>query len=431
MKSSTTTWRRLAAVGAGSLLLAACGGGSQPQGPSAGGSSAPAPAGQQSTADGTLTIGTLLPQTGSLASLGPPEFAGVNLAVKDINAAGGVLGKPIQKFDSDSGDASTNLASQSTDRLLSQKVDAIVGAASSSVSLTVIDKITGAGTVMISPANTSPQFTTYPDKGLYFRTAPSDVLQGRVLGNKIVDDGNSTVGILALQDAYGTGLAENVQKAVEGSNGQVTDTVIYDPKAAEFSSEVSRIKAKDPQAIVLIGFEESAKVIQEMVKQGIGPQQGKKLYLVDGNLNNEPLGKLPKPLLNGVQGTSPGAEATADFRKRLATVEPKTEVFTYAAESYDAVVVVALAAELAKSDGGREIAAKLPDVTRGGQKCTTFQACVQLAKAGTDFDYDGVSGPIEFSDAGDPSEASIGVYTYGPDNKTSDKAQFVSGKVSE
>ncbi len=66
------------------------------------------------TADGVLTIGTLLPQTGTLAFLGPPEFAGVDLAVQEINAAGGVLGKPVEKFDCDSGDTSTNIATQSS-----------------------------------------------------------------------------------------------------------------------------------------------------------------------------------------------------------------------------------------------------------------------------------------------------------------------------
>ena len=252
MNSPVRTWRMLAAISAGALALAACGGGddggdtADPEAPARPSSEASASA-KQNTADGTLTIGTLLPQTGSLAFLGPPEFAGVDLAVKEINEAGGVLGKPVTKIDSDSGDTATNIASQSVDRLLSQNVDAIVGAASSSVSQTVIDKITGAGVVQFSPANTSPDFTDYPDKGLYFRTAPSDVLQGRILGDQIIEDGNATVGILALQDAYGTGLAENVEKSITGSTGEVVETVIYDPKAAEFTAEVSRSRAPTPR----------------------------------------------------------------------------------------------------------------------------------------------------------------------------------------
>jgi branched-chain amino acid transport system substrate-binding protein len=316
------------------------------------------------------------------------------------------------------------------DRLLSQNVDAIVGAASSGVSLTVIDKITGAGVVQISPANTSPDFTDYPDKDLYFRTAPSDVLQGRILGNQIIEDGSATVGILALQDAYGTGLAENIEKSVTGSNGEVVETIIYDPKAAEFTAEVSQLKGADPEAIVVIGFDESAKVIQELAKQGIGPQDGKKLYLVDGNTGNALGEKLPKGLLAGVKGTIPGAAAGAEFQARLKTVDPELKDFSYSAESYDAVNVVALAALVAESDAGTDIAKNLMDVTSGGEKCTTFADCKELAEAGTDFDYDGLSGPIEFDENGDPTEASVGVYEYDANNTIPATAQnYKSGKL--
>ena len=435
MNSPVRTWRMLAAISAGALALAACGGGDSAEDTastdkSAAPSAEASAAGKQNTADGTLTIGTLLPQTGSLAFLGPPEFAGVDLAIKEINEAGGILGKPVAKIDSDSGDTATNIASQSVDRLLSQNVDVIVGAASSGVSKTVIDKITGAGVVQISPANTSPDFTDYPDKGLYFRTAPSDVLQGRILGNQIIEDGSATVGILALQDAYGTGLAENVEKSVTGSNGEVVETIIYDPKAAEFTAEVSKLKGADPEAIVVIGFDESAKIIQELAKQGIGPQDGKKLYLVDGNTGNALGEKLPAGLLAGVKGTIPGAAAGEEFQKRLLAVDPALKDYSYSAESFDAVNVVALAALVAESDAGADIAENLVEVTTGGEKCDSFAACKQLADAGTDFDYDGVSGPIEFDENGDPTEASVGVFTYDAKNTIPATAQeYKSGKL--
>ncbi len=436
--TSVRTWRMLAAISAGSLALAACGGASDDTatetspGPTptltgsvkASPSGSPAPVNE---ADGILTIGTLLPQTGSLSSLGPPEFAGVELAVREINEAGGVLGKPVVKIDSDSGDTKTNIASQSVDRLLSQDVDAIVGAASSGVSLTVIEKITGAGVVQISPANTSPEFTDFPDKDLYFRTAPSDTLQGRILADKITADGIASIGILQLQDSYGTGLTEFVTKSFEGSNGEVVETVVYDPAATTFSAEVSKIKAADPAAIVLIGFEESALVIQELVKQGIGPQT-KELYLVDGNLEAKPVQALGD-VIEGVQGTTPGAEAPGDFRQRLLKVDPALTGFPYAGESFDAVVLVALAAEVAKSDAGKDIGAKLMEVSAGGEKCTTFKACVALAKAGTDFDYDGISGPVEFDENGDPTEASVGIYTYGKGGKLLPKVEYKSAKL--
>jgi ABC-type branched-subunit amino acid transport system substrate-binding protein len=225
----------------------------------------------EGASDNRLTIGSILPITGSLASLGPPEIAGAQLATQDINQAGGVLGKPAKFILGDSGDTTTDTASKTVDKQLKQGVDAIVGAASSSVSLSVIDKITGAGVVQFSPANTSPELSTYPDGGMYFRTAPSDQLQGRVLGNLITGEGYCSVGILALQDSYGEGLASYTEKSIQDGGCQVTDTVFYDPNATSFNTEVSKIKANDPDSIVLIGFNESAKVVQELVKQGIGP----------------------------------------------------------------------------------------------------------------------------------------------------------------
>jgi branched-chain amino acid transport system substrate-binding protein len=408
----TPFWRSVAVLGVAGLVLTACGGDDETTTKPKDSGTSPA-AGAKG--DGTLKIGTLLPQTGSLAFLGPPEFAGVDLALKDINDAGGVLDTQVEKVDSDSGDTSTDTASQSVDRLLSNNVDAIIGAASSSVSLSVIDKITGEGVVQVSPANTSDEFTNYDDKGLYFRTAPPDVLQGRVLGDLILADGNATVGIMALQDSYGTGLAENATKSIEAGGGQVVETVVYDPKAASFSTEVGKIKAADPEAIAVIAFDETKKIIPELVKQGIGPDT-KKVYFVDGNLANYDK-DFPQGTLEGVKGTLPGVVADDSFRERLKEVDPDLDEFAYAAESYDATILVALAAQAAGDDSGESIGSELVNVSTGGEKCTSFADCKTMLEDGADIDYDGVSGPVEFNDAGDPSEASVGIYEYGADNR--------------
>jgi branched-chain amino acid transport system substrate-binding protein len=235
--------------------------------------------------DGKLVIGTILPQTGSLAFLGPPEFAAFDLAISDLNAAGGVLGQPVTGIKGDSGDTTTDTANQTVDRLLSQNVDAIIGAASSGVSLTVIDKISGAGVVQFSPANTSKKLSDYPDKGLYFRTAPSDILQGAVLGGLIADDGNATVGIIARNDAYGTGLLDDTKKALADAGVKVVAEKVYDEKAPTFDAEVDEIAAADPDAILVIGFDESSRILTAMVEKGVGPAK-KAVYGTDGNMGN-------------------------------------------------------------------------------------------------------------------------------------------------
>jgi len=240
--------------------------------------------------DGTLKFGTFLPVTGSLAFLGPTEISGVRLAVKDINAAGGALGKDVTITEGDSSDAQNpTVGTQTIDRELGEGVDAIIGAASSSVTLNVIDKVTSAGVVMFSPANTSKKLSTYADKGLYFRDAPSDILQGQVLGEVVAADNVSTVGVLVLNDAYGTRLQEYFTKSFTASGGKVVKAVVYDPKAQTFDSEVDQVKAENPDGIVIIGFDESSRILATMVEKGIGPKD-KHVYGVDGNMGN-PLGQ--------------------------------------------------------------------------------------------------------------------------------------------
>jgi branched-chain amino acid transport system substrate-binding protein len=421
------TWRAVAVLGVAGLALAACAGDDDDAAdedtdapPAADTSEEPTDedtaAGGSGEGDGVLTLGTLLPETGSLAFLGPPEFAGVELAVQEINENGGVLGQDVVKIDSDSGDTTTDIATQSATRLLGEGVDAIIGAASSGVSLTVIDQITGAGVVQFSPANTSPEFTDYDDNGLYFRTAPSDVLQGRVLGDLIVQDGYLNVALLVRQDSYGSGLAENVQLSLEaGGAALAADAIFYPEGTSDFAAQVTQVAEAAPDAVVLIGFEETSQILSEMIAQGVGPDV-LPTYFVDGNLSNTNYTGLPEGTLEGSKGTLPGSEVTEEFQQRLLEVDPDLAGFEYAPESYDAAIVIALAAIAADSDAGVDIGAAIPDVTRDGEKCTTFADCVALLEAGEDIDYDGVSGPIEMSDAGDPTEAFIGIYQYGADN---------------
>jgi branched-chain amino acid transport system substrate-binding protein len=419
----------VAAISASALALAASGGGDDAD-DTAAPDATDAPATSTAEGDGTLTIGTLLPQTGNLAFLGPPEFAGVELAIQEVNEGGGVLGNDVAYLEGDSGDAQQDVANPTVDRLLAADADVIIGAASSGVSFTVIDKITSAGVVQYSPANTSPDFTDYDDNGLYFRTAPSDVLQGRILGETILADGCTNVGILSLQDPYGEGLASNVGSTVTDAGASLTpaEPVFYDPGGSNFDAQVNQIKSANPGCVVLIGFEESARVIQSMVAAGIGPQEVP-LYLVDGNLGNALGEDVPAGVLEGTRGSLPGAEATPEVRGRLLAVDPALTDFSYAAESYDAVITSALAAIAAEGDSGEAVASTLADVTREGEKCTTFADCVALLEDGQDIDYDGISGPIELSDAGDPTSAVVGIYTYGPDNKLTADVDFQPGEL--
>jgi branched-chain amino acid transport system substrate-binding protein len=400
----------IALVGASALVLAGCAGGggtAETTAPAEGGG------GAVSESDGVFSVGTILPATGNLAFLGPPEVAGVQLAVNDIEAVGDAFPFTVELTQRDSGDTTTDIATQSAGELVDAGVDVVIGAASSGVSFTFIDQLVDAGIVQISPANTSPDFTDYDDDGYYWRTAPSDVLQGRVLGNLMVGNGAESVGIIYINDPYGIGLTENATTAIEAAGGEVSASVAYNPGDTVFTSQVSELLAAEPDAIAVIAFEETSSIIPELVStQGYPASQ---VYFVDGNLSNSY--EFPEGTLEGAQGTLPGNPASADFQTRLLEVDPALTDFSYAPESYDAVIVAALAAAQAGDDSGTAIRDNLMSVTTEGTECTTFAECLELINAGEDIDYNGVSGPIEFDENGDPTEAYIGIYQYGADNR--------------
>ena len=152
------------------------------------------------------------------------------------------------------------------------------------MSLSVIDKITGAGVVQFSPANTSPALDdpkTDP-KNLYFRTAPSDVLQGAVMANLVIGDGKNNVAILARQDSYGELLAGQIEKGIKAGGGNVATKQLYSADAQNFTAEVNKVAASKPDAIVLVAFDETKKIIPQLIAKGVGPQD-LQTYFVDGN----------------------------------------------------------------------------------------------------------------------------------------------------
>ncbi len=380
--------------------------------------------------DGVLTIGTLLPVTGDLAFLGPPEVAGARLALEDINAAGGVLGVDMVLHEGDSGDTNQDIANPEVDRLIALDADAIIGAASSAVSKLVIDKITTNNIIHFSPANTSPDFTTYDDNGLYFRTAPSDLLQGKVLADQVAGEGNETVAVLYRQESYGQGLADAFKENFEAAGGTVEPFTAYAVDTENFDAEVDAMVAAGPDAIVVIGFAESANILTTMHERGIGPLSDTNVWGVDGNIGGIGAELADPGIIAGMKGTEPSVDLSSitDFTGRLdaAYEGGVNDIFAYGAETYDAIVIVALAAIAAGCDDPVEVAAQINGVTKDGVKCTDFAACADLLGGNEDPDYDGQGGPYEFVDAGEPAAASFRIATYdGGDTPNTDLDEYV------
>jgi branched-chain amino acid transport system substrate-binding protein len=405
MIRSTNAVRAAALAGAVALVLTACSSGNDDT------------AGDATAEASPLIVGTLLPQTGSLAFLGPPEIAGVGLAVKEINEAGGVLGADVQLENADSSDAdNAEIATQSVTDLQSKDVQVIIGAASSAVTRNVVEDITNAKIVQISPANTATDLSG--KSPFYFRTAPSDILQGAALGGLILGDGHANVGVLVFNDDYGTSLRDVLKTTLEAEGATVTygnEGEEFDPKATSFADPVTAVVATNPDAIAIIAFAQTKQIIPELVAKGFDMS---KVYFVDGNLSDYSADFEPGTL-EGAQGTLPGAFPDDAFQQKLLAVDANLKDFSYAAESYDATTLAALAAVKGGATDGVTIQKNLAAVSGadGGTECTGFKDCADLIADGEDIDYNAISGAGAFNADNDPSTALIGVYQYGADNK--------------
>ena len=366
---------------------------------------APAPAGDP------LILASLMPLSGDLASLGPGIALGAALAVEQINAAGGINGQPVQLIEGDSG-CDGAVALTSLNDVIAQGAQGVMGAACSGTSLAILDTAIAAEVVMVSPSNTSPQFTKMDKKGFYARTAPSDLLQGEVLASLLVEDGVGSVSIISRADSYGRGLAEATAAAFEDAGGTVKTIVYHATDASDFSAEVTALGKGAADAIVGILFPETGcGVLQPAFEQGLLDSPW---YMTDG-VKDAGLASLCGlgTALDGFKGTAPGSaagEAKDAFEAAYAGVSADgSPTFIFAPQAYDAVMLMAISAA-ANGVTGPEIASGLVEASSGGEKCIGV-SCIALAADGVDVDYVGASGEIELNQAGDPTAATYDIWT--------------------
>lgn len=398
-----------AMVAAAVMALAGCGSSNSS-------SSSSSSASTSGTKTSKFVLGGLWPETGSLAYLAPPELAAEKLAVKDINDAGGVLGNKITTVDADTSDA--DHADQNTSAaqsVLSKNPSFIIGPASSSVVKNTYKSITSQNIPMLSMGATSAGFSGLSD--YFFRTVAPDTVQGAVMGNLIAQDGVQKLAIAVFNDEYGTGLRDTIVKTASAAGVDIIygEKDTFDPTETNFSSMVTAIKATNPDATLVIAFDQTVPLVKELAAQGLDTH---KLYMTDGNTVDHSA-DFDAGLLKGSTGTIPGAHPTEEFQKNVKSFNAKVTDFTYTAETYDAIVLAAFAAQKGGATDGTTVQKNLMAVSGStkGEECDSYKACLALLKDGKEIQYKGQTSIGAFNDAHDPSSASIGVYKYDADNK--------------
>ena len=392
-------WLVAAAIFSGLILILACGDDEKETG---GGSAATSPA-----HSAPLKIGGLMSFTGDLSKFGQPIFNGAELAVSEINESGGVLGNPVQLVQADDG-TSPQLGVNEARRLVDvEKVQAIIGGLSSGVSLQVAETVTGPDSILqISPASTSPGLTDANDKDFLFRTTISDAAQGLVLAQLANDSAITEVCTMYINNAYGKGLSNAFTTEFQALGGTVTDQVPHESAQATYASELDRCQGA--QALAAIAYPESAGVF---LREAIEKSTTDEFLFVDGTKSDKMLDQLGWDNFDGVKGTSPGNLPTQSSGSFADRYKAKYGL-PYIKEAYDAVYLIALSAEAAGSTDPTAMRNKLRGVANApgkqfGPGSANFKDAVAALKKGDDIDYEGVVGPFEFDDKGDPQIGAI------------------------
>jgi neutral amino acid transport system substrate-binding protein len=374
----------------------------------------------EASGDGTLRIGLILDNTGPQAFLNAAQLAAAKLAVQEINAAGGHKGRPVELLPETSGG---DTAAQAL-KLADAKADVVIGPTDSGRAPAAIDVLSKARITLISPANTAPELSSYKSGGYYFRTAAADIAQAPVLVKLARDTGAKSLAVVYEDGSYGQAVSAAVSASAKA--GGLDPVTVSGFKAGEAQKSAAAARDAAPDAVVVIARDGAQGAIAELTNAGL---TGNKLILGDGAFRQYG-SALGSKSLEGTRALVPGVFPSAHFQAELVAIDAGLKDTTFAAETYDAVNLAALAAAEAEDDAGASIAGTLISVSGGtsgshasaspsGQRavCSTYKDCLAAIREGKAIDYDGESGPVRFDANGDVTAAKFMVFTYGADNK--------------
>jgi branched-chain amino acid transport system substrate-binding protein len=421
-------------VAALAFLAAGCGGDDDDDGDGA----TVAEEGEASDVSFDLPIGVITSFTGDLSSFGEPIDTAARIAVDIINETieeEGIEGISVEIVASEDDQTDPTAGVEAATKLVqSDNATVIVGALASSVTTPIAESVTVPnGVVQISPASTSPALTDLADDGFFWRTPPSDALQGQVLAEAMAEEfgADATVNTGTRNDAYGTALVGVFEESWEANGGTIGASVSWNPEGSTFDTEAQQLAAGEPDAWLIVDFPETfAKVGPALVRAG--GWDPTRSFTADGLRSTDLPADVGEEATEGMRGTAPTSEGAPAGDAFATAYEERAEGVsrqTFDAQAFDAVIVSFLAAVRGGSSDSETIRDNLQAVSggEGGDQFTFEQLgeAIQALLAGEEIDYEGASGPINFDENGDPGAALYEVWQFeGNEITTLDSFEF-------
>lgn len=213
----------------------------------------------------TIKIGAQGAHSGDLASYGVPSLNAVKIVVDEANANGGVLGKMIEVVAQDD-QCKPEMATSAATKLVSEKVDAVVGPICSGPTVASLPLFQNADIIAISPTATTPGLTDSGKNPLFMRTVARDDAQAALTADFILNNLKAKkIAYLHDNGEYGKGFADYNRELLEkgGANTVLFEAVT--PDAVDFSAVIRKLRRANPDIIVFGGYQPVAsKLVQQM-----------------------------------------------------------------------------------------------------------------------------------------------------------------------
>ena len=371
-----------------------------------------------------LKIGHLASYTGPLGYIGPVTERGVELAIRDINAAGGVLGRDVVLVAADTAGDPAQAVREARRLIETEGVHAIIGGSGSEVTLTFVEEVAGPlGVPVITPSASSPRLAAADDGGYLFRAISSAGLQARALAALAAREGIDNVGVLYRDDAWGRGYFEAFDAAYEGAMAAVSYSA---DGQASYLEELRLVADGGAQRLIAISFPpETAVFVAEAIADGLF----RHFLFTDGSKSLGLAEAVGAEYLEGSRGTASGTDSSSPAARAWdagyadayggppPADSPHAAYVVEARAAYDATVAIALAAEAAGSAGGAAVRDRLPAVA--GPPGPAYlagpegvRAALEAARAGEDADYAGAATSLDWNAAGDVAEGLVEIWEW-------------------
>lgn len=363
--------------------------------------------------DGVLRIGAVLPSGGTAPDMGVSMRAALTLAVTEVNDAGGVLGRPVEVRVIDEGDnaAAADLAVQ---ELVRDGFDAIIGPTSSLHLLETLDSAVRNGVFTCAPTASAMSLDAYPADGLLMRTVPSDSLQATAIARVADDTGRDDAVVLYLDDGYGRPFAETVERELRDGGTNVLGSFAFTPGDVPDPAAIAAANALRPGVVVVVADAVTGPAIVSALDEAAPTSDAQ--FIVNDAMRRPDASAAPyrTDLATRILGVSPRAyPQPGPFLDALTAVDP-TALGLYAANVYDCLNLVALAAQVTGSTVGAEFADAFATLSANGSSCPNFAICLDIVNGGRDVDYDGANGFLTIDEQGLTSSAVFEVFTVDP-----------------